>query len=110
MATRAQIQHLADQIASTFPAVERIILFGSHASGDATRESDVDLLVVMPHEGAGYRMASRIRATIDPGFPVDILVRTPEDIQQRLAEDDSFIVEAIGKGAVLHESQHVRVD
>jgi uncharacterized protein len=49
VASITEIQELADNIARQFTP-ERIILFGSYARGDAGPDSDVDLLVVMPHE------------------------------------------------------------
>jgi len=45
--TQEQIQEYSDRIAAEFKP-ERIILFGSYAYGAPTRDSDVDLLVVMP--------------------------------------------------------------
>ena len=50
MASQSEIQALADKIAREFQA-EKIILFGSHARGDAGPDSDVDLLVIMPRNG-----------------------------------------------------------
>ena len=47
----AEIQKLCEQISRDFRP-ERIILFGSHAYGSPTPDSDVDLLVVMPFEGS----------------------------------------------------------
>ena len=43
MIERSQIQELADRIAKEFNP-ERIILFGSNASGTPSSDSDVDLL------------------------------------------------------------------
>jgi predicted nucleotidyltransferase len=54
MPTATEIQNLADEIAKGFRP-ERIILFGSHARGAPTRDSDVDLLVVMRAVGAPPR-------------------------------------------------------
>ena len=63
---------------------ERIILFGSYAYGTPTVDSDIDLLVVLPFEGKGARKAVEILDTVHPEFPVDLLVRTPEQVRQRL--------------------------
>ena len=46
MVTQRQIRRLADQIARQFAPL-RIILFGSYAYGKPTRDSDVDLLVIV---------------------------------------------------------------
>jgi len=50
MANVAQIIKFVNRVAEAFRP-ERVILFGSHAYGTPTADSDVDLLVVMPHEG-----------------------------------------------------------
>jgi len=85
---------------------ERIVLFGSYAYGTPTVDSDVDLLVVLPFEGKGSRKAVEILNTVNPAFPVDLLVRTPEQLQQRLAWNDFFLREVIEKGKILYEATH----
>ena len=54
-----EIQKFASDIAREF-LPERVILFGSYATGQAKAESDVDLLVVMPGEVSGARVAAEI--------------------------------------------------
>jgi predicted nucleotidyltransferase len=61
MVTRRQIKAYAQEIARQFKP-QRIILFGSYASGKPTSDSDVDLLVVMPHKGLSADQATRIRS------------------------------------------------
>jgi predicted nucleotidyltransferase len=105
MISKNRIQELALRIALEFQP-ERIILFGSYARGDATPDSDVDLLVVLPHKGKGWRRAAEIRSRLRPDFPLDLLVRTPEEISKRLAEGDPFIGELAEKGEILYERDH----
>jgi predicted nucleotidyltransferase len=63
---------------------EKIILFGSHARGAGTADSDVDLLVVMPVEGSKRAKQLEIRAALhDVHVPKDILVSRPEEFQWR---------------------------
>lgn len=56
-------------------AAERIILFGSVARGDVDRDSDIDVMVVMPIVGrrhdAGVRLMSELS---DLPVPVDVVV------------------------------------
>ena len=85
---------------------ERIVLFGSHAYGTPTVSSDVDLLVVLPFEGKGSRKAVEILNTLEPEFSVDLLVRTPEQVRQRLAWNDFFLREVIARGKILYEATH----
>lgn len=63
---------------------DRIILFGSHARGEAGPDSDVDLLVVMPVEGSRREMAVRIGVALhDIRVPKDIIVTRPEEYEWR---------------------------
>ncbi len=48
MITQSQIQSLSERIAARFNP-DQIILFGSFASGQATEDSDVDLMIVLQH-------------------------------------------------------------
>ena len=83
---------------------ERIILFGSYASGQPTPDSDVDLLIIMRTNLSPldrYLLVSRI---LDPRpFPVDILVKTPEEIEQGLQRGDTLIGQIMREGLVLYE-------
>lgn len=105
MVTRRQIRAYARRIARHFKP-ERIILFGSYAYGKPTRDSDVDLLVVMPHRGRGVEKAIEIRLKVRAPFPMDLLVRSPDKIRQRLDWGDCFIQEILEKGKVLYEAAH----
>jgi predicted nucleotidyltransferase len=103
MTTLDQIQNYANRIAEEFHP-ERIILFGSYADGRPNPDSDVDLMVVMPFRGKWYYQAVEIQMKIRPPFPLDLLVRTPERIQERLGLGDPFIRRIISSGKVLYES------
>ncbi len=103
--TQKNIQDLARQIAEKFQP-EQIILFGSHAYGHPTEDSDLDLLVVMPFEGSGAHKALEIMRKIKPRVPVDLMVRTPEDVRRRVSWNDFFLKEITEKGKVLYESSH----
>jgi len=96
------IQELCDRIVRNFQP-ERIILFGSYASGAPTPDSDVDLLVLLPFEGKSFRMSLEILNRTNPPFPIDLLARTPEDTERRYREGDPLIREALDRGKVLYE-------
>src|SRR5689334_20576476 len=53
------IQQVCERIAKRYHP-QKIILFGSHAYGHPTPESDVDLLVVMDFEGSPIQQAIKI--------------------------------------------------
>jgi predicted nucleotidyltransferase len=54
-----------------------IILFGSYATGAATANSDVDLVVVMPFRGSSTDKVVEIRGRVEAPFPLDLLVWSP---------------------------------
>jgi len=99
----ADIGEVAKQIAAKFHP-EKVILFGSLAEGKAGEESDADLLVIMETEERTLRQAAAIAAAIDHPFPMDILVRTPQQVKERLRWGDSFIRHILEKGIVLYEA------
>ena len=88
----------------------KIVLFGSYAYGKPGADSDVDLLVILPFEGRGAQKSAEILNRVDPRFPVDLLVRTPEQIQERLELGDFFMQEIIEKGEVLYEAAYAGMD
>lgn len=103
MIPSAEIKELSDRIAREFQP-ERIILFGSYAYGTPTEDSDVDLLVILPFEGKGAWKSLEILQKTNPNFAVDLLARTPEEIDRRLGWNDYFLREIIEKGKVLYEA------
>jgi len=103
MATSTDILRISEQIRKEFTP-QKIILFGSYSWGTPDSDSDVDLLVVAPFEGKPWRFAVEIRNRIKPDIPLDLLVRTPEQLQERLAHHDMFLTEIITRGTVLYEA------
>ena len=98
-----QIQEVSRRIADEFHP-ERILLFGSYAWSAPLPDSDVDLLVILPFEGKAVAKSVEMRLKVRPPFPVDLLVRTPEKIRERLALGDPFIRSILDKGEVLYEA------
>jgi len=101
----AFIRKVCDCIAEEFKP-EKIILFGSHAYGTPTLESDLDLLVVMPFEGSPLSQAVRISRQLKLMIPIDLIVRTPEQLNERLAMDDFFMREIVERGKVMYEASY----
>lgn len=87
---------------------EKIILFGSHAYGTPHADSDVDILVIMPARNK-HSQAYKIRTAVWAPFPMDLLVRTPEEMRWRLADGDLFHTEIVSQGKVLYEADHPRM-
>ncbi len=96
------IQRMVRRIVRQFQP-ERIILFGSHARGEAGPDSDVDLLVVVPAEGKKREKQLDIRRALrDFAVPVDIVVSTPEEFSWRQEIVGTIEYPAVKEGKVLY--------
>jgi predicted nucleotidyltransferase len=103
MIKRSEIRKYARTIGRHFQP-ERVVLFGSYARGKATEDSDVDLLVIMDHDRPrNVDQAIAIRLAADAPFPMDLLVKRPSELAERLAMNDSFFRGLMEDGAVLYE-------
>lgn len=96
------IKELSERIAQEYQP-ERIVLFGSYAYGQPTDTADVDLLVILPFEGRGFRKSMEMLRRFDPPFDVDIIARKPDDTARRYTDGDPMIREALDRGTVLYE-------
>jgi predicted nucleotidyltransferase len=102
-----EIRRFSRAVAEKFRP-DKIILFGSCAYGTPHADSDVDILVVMPAYNQSSK-AGRIRWEVPAPFPMDLIVRTPENLRRRLADGDLFHTEITSKGKVLYEKRDARV-
>ena len=101
--TDALLSEMVSKIVKHFHP-DKVILFGSRAWGAPTRESDLDILVVMDVDGSPIRKASEISSIARPRFlPMDIIVRTPDEIAHRIEIGDPFIKMIMNHGKVLYE-------
>jgi predicted nucleotidyltransferase len=103
--TRKQINSMVDRIVERFRP-EKIILFGSHARGDALPDSDVDLLVVMSMTGSKRRKAIKIGVALhDIPIAKDVIVVTPEEFEWRKDVVGTIEWPASREGKVLYARQ-----
>ena len=105
MVAMSEIEGFGRRIEREFGA-ERVILFGSHARGEVGEDSDVDLLVIGPYEGRSVDRSVEIRMKLRPRFPVDLLVRTPEKVRERVGMGDDFMRDILNEGTVLYEADN----
>ena len=107
MIQRRDIKKWCERVACEFRP-EQIILFGSYADGIPTEDSDVDVLVVMPlaRGRRDVQQAAAIRERVPAPFPMDVIVRSPQQIARRLALGDGFIASVMRGGQKMYEGKH----
>ena len=94
------ILEMVQRIARLFHP-ERIILFGSYARGDATADSDVDLLVIMRVEGSKREAQLLVREALhDIRVPKHVIVSTPEEFSWRQKIVGTIERQAVREGQV----------
>jgi predicted nucleotidyltransferase len=103
MMTQKQIKDFGRRLVREFQP-RKVVLFGSYAYGKPSPDSDVDILVVMPLNVSPVDKSVEMRLKLQPRFPLDLLVRTPAKIKERLAMGDDFIKDIFDKGRVLYEA------
>jgi predicted nucleotidyltransferase len=82
---------------------QKIILFGSYVYGTPSADSDVDLLVILDTQARPVdRYVSVSRLLRPRPFPLDLVVKTPEEIAQAVDRGDAFIDEVLTHGRVLY--------
>ena len=106
---RDEIAEVAGVIATRFQP-ERIVLFGSHATQRAHADSDTDLMVIMETATSPIKQAVAIARMVPHRIPLDVLVRTPEQIAVGMAEGDFFILDVMTEGITLFEAGDAGVD
>lgn len=84
---------------------ERIVLFGSYASGRPRKDSDIDLLIVKQTSKPFFRRLAEVRRLVSEtrrGYPFEPVVITPAELRQRLESGDQFLEEILQTGHLLY--------
>ena len=102
-ASEGLIREMTERIVNAMHPI-KVILFGSYARGEADKDSDVDLLVVMPAIGNKREDAISVRRIL-ADLPVgkDIILTTPEELERRGAVIGSVLHPALREGRILYE-------
>ena len=106
---KSNVKEIPDQIKKMVNKIrvscspEKIILFGSYSTGKITFNSDVDLLVVLNTDLRGAERIRMISRLIYPrSLPVDIIVKTPDEIEKSKKRIDPFINDILETGIELY--------
>ena len=102
--TESLLDEIANKIVEHFHP-DQIILFGSYAYGEPKTNSDLDLLVIMDTDLRPTARSAAIARICRPKYvAMDIVVRTPEEIQTHLQNFDPFLEEIFKLGRILYKS------
>ena len=105
MATIEQINEIIKKIVENFQP-EKIILFGSHANGTATEESDLDLLVIKDSDLPARLENRKIRKLLAGlKISVDVVVKTKEEFETYKDIIGTIVYPANKFGKVIYESR-----
>lgn len=101
----ADIKRAAHTLAETAGSPVRVILFGSHARGDACAGSDLDFLVIEPEVPDRHAEMVRLRSALhDLRRPIDVLVYTEAQVEEWGEARGTVLHTALSEGLVLIEA------
>lgn len=84
---------------------KRVILFGSHARGDAHPDSDYDLLIIVDTDRPTYEVRVDARVAMkDIPAAMDLIVLTPSQLEEELAWSSGVAAQAVRNGKVIYEA------
>jgi predicted nucleotidyltransferase len=84
----------------------KVILFGSYARGDATEDSDLDLMVIEQEvQNSGEEMIRLHREVGDVGVGVDVLVYSDKEASRRSQVPGTLLYWAFKEGRVLYDAR-----
>lgn len=105
MVPEATIREAVRLLLRAVPDAGRILLFGSHARGDAGPHSDLDLLVVERRPIDRHAEMVRLRRALRPlRIPVDLLVVTEQEIADWGHLPGTALYPALKEGRILHDA------
>ncbi|MDR3677293.1 MAG: nucleotidyltransferase domain-containing protein [Acidobacteriota bacterium] len=83
---------------------EKVILFGSQARGDAGPNSDYDVLVINPSAEPRYRRSIPLYVALaDLPVEVEVMVYTPEEVDEWSQVPQAFVTTAVREGTTIYE-------
>lgn len=99
---KKEIENITNQIVKKYKP-EKIILYGSFAYGKPHQDSDVDLLIVKETKFPRVKRIKKVLMKVESNLPLEPLVYTPKELDNRLKLGDFFVKEIVNKGKVVYE-------
>ncbi|HHT9124304.1 MAG TPA: nucleotidyltransferase domain-containing protein [Candidatus Brocadiia bacterium] len=98
-----RIKAISERLKREYGA-QRVILFGSYARGEATEDSDVDILVIAPTTERFFERMATVLAVVRDlynGLALSPIVLSPKEVAKRLEIGDPFVQEILDEGMEL---------
>jgi len=107
---QAKLDYLLERLKPERSRIEKVILFGSAARGDARQPYDLDVAILVPSRERFLTRQWRYWKRIAPTFALDLMVYTPEEFKRMLARGNAFAREIQKHGKVIYakNSKHNR--
>lgn len=97
-----KIEEIIHQLVNKYKP-EKIILFGSAASGQFTKDSDLDFLLIKKNvPRLGIERMRQVRRLVETDVACDLIVAKPSEIEERLKMGDPFVKEIMEQGKLLY--------
>jgi len=98
-----KISEIVNKIAAGYNP-DKIILFGSYASGNPDENSDLDLFVIKESDLPRPQRTAQVRKMIYGSMvPIDLIVYTPKEIDESKDNRYGFVYEVLNSGRILYE-------
>ena len=98
------LDELRRRLAPHLARARKAIVFGSVARGEADAGSDLDLLIVADTTRPFFERFKDYAGLYDVWPRLDLLIYTPEEFAQMVAEERPLVSQALEEGVVLHET------
>lgn len=103
MVSPENIRAVVDKIVAACQP-DKIMLFGSYATGQATEDSDIDLLIVKETNLPRHQRGREVRQYLyGSKFPIDIVVATPHELEQSRSNPYSLLYQALHSSKTVYE-------
>ena len=99
------IEQIGARLAKAAPPNSRVLLFGSHARGNADVDADFDVLVIEPIVGDVIQEAVRLRSELDElDVPIDLVVMDEAKAERRAVVRGTMVERALREGRLLAQT------
>ncbi len=82
---------------------EKVILFGSLATGNVSSSSDIDLLIIQRSKDSIFERVRNIEGLLRRRCAADLIVLTPEEVKSMLQSGNRYLEDILKRGRVLYE-------